>query len=534
MREVAGFSGGTGSFLDLRGFMIFKFFRDACSELARGPVCVPCRELGAVARYHTCMRFLLCLLAMMALMTPRAWAQVSLPDLGDASSSVLSPQMERKLGASVMRDIRSSEPSYVDDPEINEYLNTVGQKLLSALPGARQDFEFFAIREPSINAFALPGGFVGVHTGLLTAADTESEVASVLAHEITHVTQRHIARLFGAQQQMQLPAMIAMAAALLAARSRPDLATGAAMAAQGAAIQGQLGYSRDFEREADRIGFQRLQAAGFDVRGMPAFFEKLQRFTRIMDDGSAPGYLRSHPLTVDRVADAQNRAQNAPYHQHADSLEFHLVRAKLRAEATDPRDAVTFFKGVLRDRRFANETAAHYGLAVALLRNRQFPEAKAEVAKLRGGPVRSPMIDALGARILQGAGEVAASLALMNEAIGRYPYYRPLIYSQVSALLDEKRVDEAMVVMKDQLRLYPQDARLLGLQSKGYAALGKRLLQHQVLAEVYVLQGSLPAAIEQLQLAQTAGDGNFYELSAVEARLKEIRARLVAESKATK
>src|SRR3954463_15158669 len=211
------------------------------------------------------MRFFLCLVTLLAAATPRAWGQVSLPDLGDASSSVLSPQMERKLGESVMRDIRMNEPNFVDDPEINEYLNTLGYKLLAAIPGARMDFEFFAVREPSINAFALPGGFVGIHTGLLTAADTESEVASVLAHEITHVTQRHIARLFGAQKQMQLPAMIAMAAALLAARSRPDLASGAAMAAQGAAIQGQLGYSRDFEREADRIGFQTLQAAGFDV-----------------------------------------------------------------------------------------------------------------------------------------------------------------------------------------------------------------------------------------------------------------------------
>lgn len=480
------------------------------------------------------MRFLLCLVAALASVTPRAWAQISLPDLGDASSSVLSPQMERKLGESVMRDIRFSEPSFVDDPEINDYLNTLGYKLLAAVPGARQDFEFFAIRDTSINAFALPGGFIGVHTGLLTSTDTESELASVLAHEITHVTQRHIARLFGAQKQMQLPAMIAMVAALLAAKSRPDIATGAAMAAQGAAVSGQLGYSRDFEREADRLGFQTLQSAGFDVRGMPAFFEKMQRYTRIMDDGSAPGYLRSHPLTVDRVADAQNRAQNAPYHQHADSLAFHLVRAKLRAETGDARDAVTYFKSIVAERRFANETAAHYGLAVALLRNRQLPEAKAEVALLRGGTVRSPMFDGLGARVLLAAGEAPAAIALARDATTRYPYYRPIVYTYVSALLDSNRVDEAMAVLREQIRLYPGNAQLLGMQAKGYAAQGKRLLQHQAQAEVYVLQGTLPAAIEQLQLAQTSGDGNFYEMSAVEARLKELRTRLAAETKPAK
>lgn len=480
------------------------------------------------------MRLPMCLIAMLAFAMPLARGQVSLPDLGDSSSGVLSPQLERKLGESVMRDIRLNEPNFVDDPEINEYLNALGYKLLSSIPGARLDFDFFAVREPSINAFALPGGFVGVHTGLLTSADTESELASVLAHEITHVTQHHIARLFGAQKQMQLPAMIAMAAALLAARSRPDVASGVAMAAQGAAIQGQLSYSRDFEREADRIGFQTLQAAGFDVRGMPAFFEKLQRFTRVSDDGSAPGYLRSHPLTADRVADAQNRAQNAPYHQHADSIGFHLVRAKLRAESSDPREAVMFFKSVLADRRFANETAAHYGLAVALLRNRQIAEAKAESEKLRAGPVKNPMIDALAGRVLQAAGEGPAAIALIKDAMGRNPYYLPLVYSYVGALLDGNRTADAMAVLSGQVRLYPKSAQLLGMQAKGYAALGKRLLQHQVQAEVYVIQGSLPAAVEQLQLAQAAGDGNFYELSAVEARLKEVRARLSAEAKQPK
>lgn len=477
------------------------------------------------------MRSFLCLLAVLAFAMPRAWAQVSLPELGESSSRVLSPQMERKLGESAMRDIRYNEPSYVDDPEINEYLNTLGDKLLAAIPGGRQDFEFFAIREPSINAFAFPGGFVGVHTGLLTAADSESEVASVLSHEIAHVTQRHIARLFGAQQQMQIPTMIAMAAAILAARSRPDLASGAAMVAQGAAIQGQLSYSRDFEREADRLGFQTLQTAGFDVRGMPSFFEKLQRFTRISDDGSAPGYLRSHPLTADRVADAQNRAQNAPYRQHVDSLEFHLVRAKLRAEAGEARDAVTYFRSALTDRRFANETAARYGLAVALLRDRQIPEAKSVLVTLRAGTLKEPMIETLSVRVLQAAGEGAAALAQITGAMLQYPYYRPLVYSYIEALIEAKRNPDAMAALREQLRLYPQNPKLLAMQAKTYAALGKRLMQHKIQAEVYLMQGSLPAAVEQLQLAQAAGDGDFYEQSAVEARLREVRARLAAETR---
>src|SRR6185503_15912980 len=349
--------------------------------------CVSCGESlrGTLSsgRYHNRMRFLVWLLAVSLAFTPRVFGQprfgqvppemppapqsVPLPDLGDAGGGELSLQAERRLGEQVMRDIRL-DPSYLDDPEISEYLNALGARLVAASPGARQDFEFFAVRDNSINAFALPGGFVGVNTGLISASDNESEIASVLAHEIAHVTQRHIARQIGIQKQMQTPMMIAMAAAILLGRSRPDLAQGAAIATQGAAIQSQLSFSRDFEREADRIGFQTLMGAGFDVRAMGVFFEKMQRYTRILDSGAVPTYLRSHPVTTERIADAQSRAEGQPFRQSVDSLEYHLVRAKVRAEAVDPRDAVKLFTDAVNDRRFAHEPGARYGLAVAYLR----------------------------------------------------------------------------------------------------------------------------------------------------------------------
>ena len=234
------------------------------------------------------MRKTACLVALLAVLTPRAMGQ-ALPDLGSSGDAGLSPQVERRIGESIMRDIRFREPSYVDDAEIADYLATLGARLTQTAAGTRQDFDFFAIRDQTINAFALPGGFIGVHTGLLTAAESESEVASVLAHEVAHVTQRHIARMLGQQQQMQLPVLAALAAAILLGRSRPDLASGAAAAASAGAIQTQLSYSRDFEREADRIGFQSLDAAGFDVHAMGSFFEKMQRGMRIADDGTVPG-----------------------------------------------------------------------------------------------------------------------------------------------------------------------------------------------------------------------------------------------------
>ncbi|HUN68830.1 MAG TPA: M48 family metalloprotease [Burkholderiales bacterium] len=462
--------------------------------------------------------------------TVPAPAPIRLPDLGDASGADLPLQAERKLGESIMREIRFREPSYLDDPEIAEYLNGLGAQLSAAAPGARQDFELFAIRDSSINAFALPGGYIGVHTGLISASDNESEIASVLSHEMAHVTQHHIARGFGVEKQAQIPMMIAMAAAILLARSRPDLANGVTMAAQGGAIQSQLSYSRDFEREADRIGFQTLSASGFDVRAMAEFFEKLQRYTRIMDSGSVPVYLRSHPVTTERISEAQDRAQRLPLKQHTDSLEYHLVRAKVRAEAAaEPRDAVTLFTKAVSDRRFANEPGAHYGLAIALLRANEPKQAAAEVARLRADKIASPMIETLDARVRFALGDKAGAIALLKDAMIRYPHRRPILYALLDALQEQGRYDEVLALLAEPLRLYPRDAKLHEARARAYASQGKRLLQHQAQAEVYVLQGSLPAAIEQLQLAQTSGDGNFYDQSVVEARLKELRAEHARE-----
>ena len=467
------------------------------------------------------MRFLALLLFLAAFSAPGQ----SLPDLGGAGDAGLAPQTERRVGEAIMRDIRFREPNYLDDPEVADYLAHLGARLVQHSSGARQDFEFFAMRDHTINAFAMPGGFVGVHTGLLLAADSESEVASVLAHEIAHVTQRHIARMLGQQQQMQLPMLAAMAAAILLGRSRPDLASGAAAAASGAAVQTQLSYSRDYEREADRIGFQALDAAGFDVHAMGAFFEKMQRGMRVADDGTMPGYLRTHPVTIERIADAQNRAARLPYKQHPDSPEFQLVRAKLRAEMGDARDTVDYFQSAVREKRYVSESATRYGLAASLLRARRAKEAQAELARARSAGASGPMIETLAARIKSGLGDRAGAAAGLAEAQSRYPYSRPILYAHAEALQEARRNDQALDLLTEALRAYPKDPRLHQLQAKNYAALGKRLLQHQAQAEVYVLQGSLPAAIEQLQLARSSGDGDFYQLSVVDARLKELRSQ---------
>ncbi len=464
-----------------------------------------------------------------ALLVPQAPAQ-SLPELGDTSGALLSPSLERKIGEQAMREIRLREPSYLDDPELTEYVNDVGRRIVAATSDAQQDFEFFLVRDNTINAFAMPGGFVGVHTGLILAAQTESEFAAVLSHEVAHVTQHHLARLLGKQEQMSIPTMAAVILGILAARSRPDVTQAVIAGASAANVQSQLNYTRDFEREADRIGFQYLQQAGFDASAMGTFFERMQKATRLYEN-NAPAYLRTHPLTSERIADMQNRAQDSVYRQSPDSVEFHLARAKLFAQQGTPREAVAQFDGLLREHRYADEAGARYGLASALARARDFPRAasQAEAARKLLGP--HPWVELLMARIRLGQGDAAAARDVIRSALSRYPNYRPLHYAYIDVLQGMGQHQAALAWLADLVKSYPHDAKLYNLQAKSYAASGKRLLHHQALAETYVLQGILPAAIEQLQLAQKSGDGDFYQLSAVEARLRDLRTQQAEERK---
>ncbi|MBL8487845.1 MAG: M48 family metallopeptidase [Rhodocyclaceae bacterium] len=453
-----------------------------------------------------------------------------LPDLGESAQSELTPLAEKRVGESIMRDIRLREPTYVDDPELNGYLNRLGSRLVAQAAEARQEFEFFALKDSTLNAFALPGGFIGVHTGLILAAQSESELASVLAHEISHVTQRHLARLVGKQNQSQIGTLAALAVAILAARSNPDVALGAMVAGQAAGIQHQLNYSRDFEQEADRIGIHLLEKSGFDVRGMGSFFERLLRFGRLYEN-NAPGYLRTHPLTTERITDMENRIQQRPYRQVADSLDFLLVRAKLKALEGTPQDAVQESTLQVKERKFTSEAAARYGLAQALVRAKQLPAAEREVQELRRMKVASPLVDTLSAELRARQNDPAGAAAILSAAQTRYPQERAITYALVENLLAAGRAAEALKAVNADLQDYPSDARSHALRARAYANLGKRLQQHRAQAEAYYLQGQLLAAIEQLQFAQKAGDGDFYEHSQVDSRLRELKRQQAEEAK---
>lgn len=445
-----------------------------------------------------------------------------LPDLGEASQSGFSPQTERRIGEAIMVDVRHDR-SLVDDTELTDYLNNLGYRLVASSAGNRQDFEFFVLRDSTLNAFALPGGFIGVHTGLILAAQSESELAAVLGHEIAHVTQHHLARIIAKQEQSTMTSLAALAVAILAARSNPQMANAAMATAQATSIQTQLDFTREHEREADRIGLQTLTQAGFDPRGAASFFERLQKFNRLYEN-NAPEYLRTHPITSERIADLQNRLENTPIRQVPDSLEFQLVRAKLRADEGSPQQAIAHFEEALREKKYSSEAASRYGLAAALLRAKETTRAEQELAQLRKTTAPNAIIENLSAMIKTAAGPQGAALAQYQAALKSFPNHRALVYGYTEALLQNRRSGDALKLVGDRLRRFPNDGRLYELQAQGYAMQGKMLLSHQAQSEAYTRQGNLVAAIEQLQLGLKAGDGDFYQLSIAEARLKALRA----------
>jgi predicted Zn-dependent protease len=336
---------------------------------------------------------LLCACALLACVPMRAQ---NLPMLGDTERQDLSPALERKLGEEVMHDLRRNV-DYLDDAPLIEYLNTFGSQLLSARPDVRgeanYDFFFFAVRDPMINAFALPGGFIAMHSALMLAAQTESELASVMSHEIGHVAQRHIARMIGKQKQDSLIPIAAAILAALAASKSPDAAAALAVGGQGLAIQRQLAFSRDAEREADRVGFQILQAAGFDTSGMVAFFARMQRATSAYSD-NIPAFLLSHPLTTERMADIDARNRDTHYRQRIDSIDFHLIRARVRVlqdeSGTGQRDAETIFNNQVAQPNWQQAAAGHYGLAVVAFRQGRFDQAEAQLHEARLAAARAP------------------------------------------------------------------------------------------------------------------------------------------------
>jgi predicted Zn-dependent protease len=399
------------------------------------------------------------------------------------------------------------------------------------------NFELFGVRDKSINAFALPGGFIGVHTGLIVSAETESELASVLGHEIGHVTQKHIARMFGQQGTNSMIALASIVLAAVAASRNPNAAQGLAVGGQALAIQNQLSYSRDAEREADRIGFQILQAGGFDVQGMPDFFQRMQRANSIMESG-VPGYVRTHPLTTDRIADMQDRVRGLAKPKVSSSTEFYLLKARARliqtTSSSNYPELKQFYESLARKSEPAKQLEGNYGLALLSLKQQRIVDAENYLQKSRvllqtlssqGSPIQrsSLSIEATAIDILYAKSQHEQGLKHLSQVRATHPNSRAFNLLMIEGQLKTRQYDQAIAWLKSQSRSQPENPIWWDLLSKAYAQSGKRALQHATLSEKYVADGAWIAAIEQMRLAKTAGDADFYQASEIEARARQIQ-----------
>ncbi len=467
------------------------------------------------------------LIAALGLQTPVAFAQTAavsaLPDLGDDSAAVLSARDERKIGETAVQQLRAAGV-ILNDPEVNGYLNALAERLRAASPEMKQGFEVFAVNDPGINAFALPGGFIGINLGIIVLAQTESELASVVAHEMAHVTQSHIARSLAGQQRSAWVSLAALALAILAARSNSQVSQAAIATSQAYQIQQQLDYTREFEREADRVGFQTLERSQLDPSAMAAMFERLQRAMRANDSGLIPNYLRTHPVTYERIADAQSRATAVKtYKQPRENEDFHYVRALVRSYLGERNDTRVYFEDQLKERKFNHEAATRYGLVATLLQNKDFAEAKKTLTALESLNPAHPMVEAMAGHVLMESGDLAGALRRYGTALARYPAHKQLYVDYPEALLKNGDVAAAVTFMETALARFPGDITLFEIAARANARMGKKMQQHRYLGEAYARAGNLQGAIEQFNFATRATDGDFFQASMVEARLREVQ-----------
>jgi predicted Zn-dependent protease len=474
-----------------------------------------------------------------------------LPDLGDVSSASLSEQQERTIGNRIMREVRI-DPAYLDDPEVSDYVSSLGARLLSVADLPHQDIDYFVVLDDTINAFALVGGHIGVHTALIMLTQSESELAGVLAHETAHILQKHQARMIHGASRAQWTSLAALALAILAGRSGSSQGgqiSEAAIASAGALqMQNQIDYTREHEREADRVGLTLLERAGFDPRGMETFFERLLRSNRLNEFKGMPSYLRTHPLTTERIADMQDRLQTVSAKMVPDSFEYRLARAKLRAMSGSPSEAVTLFRTTLEDQTVLRPREDVYGLAFALRRARDLDGAWKTLEPIRGGQTDTrplpvfgvalpphPAIELLAAQLKADMHKDDEALAIYRAALRNNPHHRGLVYAYDEQLLHTGHSKEAIADLEERVRYSPEDWRMHELQARAFEAAKRPIAQHRAQAEAYFRRGDLAAAVDQLEMAVKLTRGSdFYELSIAESRLRELRSQLEIEKAAEK
>ncbi|PKM23118.1 MAG: peptidase M48 [Gammaproteobacteria bacterium HGW-Gammaproteobacteria-14] len=466
---------------------------------------------------------LILLLLALSPATLRAAEVAPLPELGDPAGGLISPDQEYRMGRAWLRQLRAQVP-VLDDPLVQEYVEHLVYRLASHSDLKAPDLAIVVINSPDINAFAVPGGVVGMNAGLITNAHQEDEVAAVIAHEIAHISQRHFVRRYADSQRLNRAMLAAMLASIaVAIAGDGDAGMAGLMASQAAVIQQQLAYSRHHEREADRVGMQTLVNAGMDPQAMPRFFERLQRNRQFA--GRPLEFLSTHPITEERIADSRARASALPAGNATESAVFHLVRARLMAGYfSDPQQAMAHFRSQYRDGNSLQQQAAGYGLAISAIRAKDYPLAGLTIDRLRQ---RFP--DQLWYRIVDA--ELAQHQQRYDEAIIQLTELSRLMPGNyaISVMLANNKIRagqhaEASELLTPLLRQRPQDVALWRLAADAWGHNNQLALAHMARGEVLFLSGRDDRGKEQLGYALNHSKENFPLHSRIKARVREMDA----------
>lgn len=455
-----------------------------------------------------------------------AQSSLRLPEMGSTTTRVLSPEQERSFAEDFERFLRANN-LLIEDPMIRDYMQDMGFRIVSFSSRSNAPFTFFVIREPSINAFAAPAGVIGMHSGLILAAQSEAEVAGVMAHEVAHVTQDHLARALEAQQSTALPTMLASLALAVAAGAAGNAEASQAvlMSGMGLAQQFSINHTRQSEAEADRIGIGYLAAAGFDPQGMVAFFERLNNMSRSMGQGP-PEYLRTHPLTINRVAEARSRAESMTVREPRNGDLFHYIQARLRVIMSErPDQAIDWFRLRL-EREDRPPQAMRYGLVLAQIRARDFERARENLDVLLAADADRQLFRLLHAELLLAEGNSRDAVDILAELYQSFPGSMAVTTQYVDALMhdnDPQLAARAATVARAHLRDHPRDLRMTEMLARAADRSGDGVRALEALAESYYLRGGVAEAIVQLEKAVARDDLDFYQRARINARLNDFR-----------
>ncbi|TIH08509.1 M48 family metalloprotease [Pseudomonas leptonychotis] len=458
------------------------------------------------------------LLTLACLLATPAMAS-DLPSLGDASSSIVSPQQEHQLGRAWLSLVRG-QVSQLDDPQLKDFVETSVYRLSETSQLQDRRLEFVMLNSPQINAFAAPGGIVGVNGGLFLYAQTEAEYASVMAHELAHLSQRHFARGLEAQQRMQIPVMAGMLAGIIAAAAGAgDLGIAAIASTQAAAMQEQRRFSRQNEQEADRIGLVNLEKAGFDPRAMPSMFERLMRQYRY--DRKPPEFLLTHPVSESRIADTRNRAEQYAAEGITDSVRYQLMRARVQLTYEEtPGLAAKRFRNMLDEN--PKMEAARYGLAIAQIKSGQHKQARETLQPLLDTSPNDVSYNLAQVELDMAANRLSDAQSRVDRLLSLYPNNYPVNQAHIDLLMKQARTQEAERALDDMLKSRGKDPDVWYQVAEVRGLSGNTIGLHQARGEYFALVGDYNQALEQLDFAKRRASNNFQLASRIDARQREL------------